>query len=179
MPSFIVHLLVPILLLLALRLAPPKAALLMLPFTFFPDLDFWVGVHRATTSNIFILLPGLLLWYWWRQQGDDRAIYPAVATFYLASHLLMDIFAGGVVLFWPVWDRNFFWLIQIVVNTQTGEPDIRSDPGTSQGAPQVAEFFQWVSPFEAAMLALTVVAVAGTLAYRWWQQRPPKGPAER
>lgn len=164
----------PILLLLALRLAPPKVALWMLPFTFLPDLDFWLGVHRATTSNVFILLPGLYLWYRWRQSDPNKAIYPAVATYYLASHLLMDIFAGGVVLFWPLWDQNFFWFVQIVVNTQTGEPDITSDPGTSSGAPQVAEFFQWVSPFEAAMLALTLVAVGGTLAYRWWKARQEK-----
>lgn len=172
MPSFVVHGLVPILLLLALRLARPKVALWMLPFTFLPDLDFWIGIHRATFSNIFILVPFALGWYLYKDHRPSWSPYFGVATYYLASHLVMDLFAGGVVVFWPIWDQNFFWFVQIVVNTRTGERDVTSDPGTSPGAPEVTEFFRWLSPIEAAMLALTLVVVAGTLAYRWWQRRP-------
>lgn len=167
MPSFIVHGLIPLLLLLAFRLVPVRAALWMLPFTWLPDLDFWIGVHRATTSNVFILIPGLIALYRWRQTRPDWVPYAGAATFYLASHLVMDVFAGGVVLFWPIWDQTFFWHILVQINTQTGEPDITADPGTFEGAPQVVEVFTWISPFEAAMLALTLLVTAGYLGWRW------------
>ncbi len=171
MPSFIVHGLIPLLLLLALRLTSVRVALLMLPFTWLADLDYWFGFHRATTSNIFWLLPFLLAWYLWREHRPTWAPYAAVASYYLASHMILDIFAGGVVLFWPLWDQTFFWQILVLVNTQTGETDVVNDPGSFEGVPEVAEVFAWISPFEAAMLALTVIVVGATLLYRHWPTR--------
>jgi hypothetical protein len=169
-PSFVVHGLVPLLVILALRLAPPRVALATLPFTWLPDLDFWIGVHRATTSNVFILLPTLYLWWRWRAERPDRAQYAGVATIYLASHLVMDLFAGGIVPFWPIWDRTVFWHFLIRINTQTGERDITNQPGSHEGAPQVVEWFTWLSPIEAAMLAFTALALVGTLGWRWYRQ---------
>lgn len=171
MPSFVVHGLIPLLVVLALRLAPPRVALTMLPFAWLPDLDFWIGVHRATTSNIFILLPTLYLWYRWRQNEPERALYAGIATFYLASHLAMDLFAGGIVPFWPLWGQTIFWHFLIQINTQTGETDVTNEPGTHEGAPQVVEVFTWLSPVEAAMLAFTLAAVVVTLGWRWYQRR--------
>lgn len=170
-PSFVVHGLVPLLLVLALRLAPPKAALAMLPFTWLPDLDFWIGVHRATTSNVFILLPTIYLWWRWRKTRPTRSMLAGLATFYLASHLIMDLFAGGIVPFWPLSNRTVFWFFLIQINTQTGERDITNEVGTQEGAPQVVEVFTWLSPTEAAMLALTVFAVGTTLAWQHWPWR--------
>lgn len=167
MPSFVVHGLIPLLLLLALRLAEPKQALAALPFTWLPDLDFWLGVHRATTSNVFILLPTLYLWWRWREDKPAWSTYAGLATFYLGSHLIMDLFAGGIVPLWPLLDTTVFWHFLIQVNTETGQPDVTSNPGTHEGAPQVVEVFTWLSPIEAAMLALTVVATAGVLAWRY------------
>ncbi len=171
MPSFVVHGLIPLLLILALRLAPPRVALLMLPFTWLPDLDFWVGVHRGTTSNVFILLPTIYLWYRWRNQDSKRSTYAGIATFYLASHLLMDLFAGGIMPLWPVWNETVFWHFLIQINTQTGETDVLNEPGSHEGAPQVVEWFTWLSPIEAAMLALTALALVGTLGWRWYSNR--------
>lgn len=171
MPSFVVHGLIPLLVILALRLAPPRVALLTLPFTWLPDLDFWLGIHRATTSNVFILLPTLYLWYRWRQTQPERATYASTATIYLASHLVMDLFAGGIVPFWPLWGETVFWQFLIRINTQTGETDVVNEPGSHEGAPQVVEWFTWLSPIEAAMLAFTVAAVALTLGWRWYKRR--------
>ena len=163
MPSFIVHLLIPPLLLLALRAAPARAVLWMLPFTLLPDIDYFFGVHRATTGNLFILIPSAVLWWRWRARQDARAAYAGVATFYLASHLLMDVFAGGTVLFWPLWDQNFFLLFQVIIDTETNTPIAAVDAGSEPGAPEVARYFRWISAFESAMVALTVVTVLG-----WW-----------
>ncbi|MDX1611553.1 MAG: hypothetical protein R3185_04230 [Candidatus Thermoplasmatota archaeon] len=163
MPSFIVHGLLPPLLLLALRLAPPRAVLWMLPFTWLPDIDYFFGVHRAWTGNLFILLPTLALWWYWREERPDWSAYPAVATFYLGSHLLMDTFTGGTVLFWPIWDQTFFWEFQVFIDTETNRPVPVSEIGSHEGAPTVSRFFRWISTFETAMVALTAVVVGVTL----------------
>lgn len=171
MPSFIVHGLIPLLLLLAFRLVPPRVALWTLPFTWFPDLDFWIGVHRATTSNVMILLLPLVAWYGWRKTRPSWAPYAGAAAFYIGSHLLMDVFAGGVVLFWPFWNQTFYYQFLVLVNTQTGESNVVADPGTFSGAPEVSEVFAWISPFEAAMLALTLVVTVGVFGWRWLSEK--------
>lgn len=166
MPSFIVHLLIPPLLLAALRLAPNRAILWMLPFTLLPDVDYFVGVHRAWTGNVFILLPALYLWHRWRETEPVRAGYAAVAAFYLGSHLFMDVFAGGTVLFWPIWDQNVFLFFEVIIDTETNQPITNVGAGTEAGAPQVARFFRWISAFETAMAAMTAVTLAGAWLWR-------------
>ncbi|MGH7337714.1 MAG: hypothetical protein ACREI7_09055, partial [Myxococcota bacterium] len=122
--------------------------------------------HRAVTSNVFVPLAGAAVWQWCRVKRPDRAIYAAVATYYLASHLLMDLFAGGIVLFWPVWDQNFFFHFEVVVDTLTNRPITDFEAGTEPGAPPVARYFQWISAFETAMVALTVATLLVVLALR-------------
>ncbi len=173
MPSFIVHGLIPPLILLAFRLAPPRAVLWMLPFTWLPDLDYVVGIHRATTSNLLFLLPFVVAWLGWRKTRPTWSPYAGVAAFYVASHLAMDLFAGGIVPFWPFWDRTFFLHFEVIVDTSTNQPVPISDVGTQQGAPEVARYFQWISPIETAMLALTAAVGLGFLVYRWRTGRWP------
>lgn len=173
MPSFIVHGLIPPLLLLAFRLVPPRVALWTLPLTWMPDLDFWLGVHRATTSNLFILIPGLVAWYRWRSTRPGWSPYAAAGTYYLASHLLMDVFAGGIVPLWPFVDVTFLIDCRVVVETATGDLIPICNPETHGGAPQVAEFFTWISPFEVAMVSVTAAVALAVFAYRWYSGRQP------
>lgn len=173
MPSFIVHGLIPPLLLLAFRLAPPRVVLWMLPFTWLPDLDYVIGVHRATTSNLMILVPFVVAWYGWRKTRPTWAPYAGVAAFYIASHLVMDLFAGGIVPFWPFWNETFFFHFEVIVNTDTNQPVPISDVGTREGAPEVAQFFRWISAFETAMLALTTAVGIALGLYRWRTGRWP------
>lgn len=173
MPSFIVHGLIPLLLLLAFRLVPPRVALWTLPFTWLPDLDFWVGIHRATSSNLMLLIPGLVAWYGWRKTRPTWAPYAAAATFYVASHLLMDVFAGGVVLLWPFVDTTFLVDCRVVVETATGRLIPICNPETMAGPPQVSEYFLWISPFEIAMVAAVAAVGLGVVGYRWYAGHLP------
>lgn len=162
---------IPLLVLLALRLAPPKIALLMLPFALLTDLDHWIGVPRATFHNIFVTLPALALWYHWRNEHPHRATYAGTAAYYLASAVAMDIFAGGVVLFYPLLNTNFLVDCRVLVRTETHELIPICNPETEAGAPALSEIFTWISPFEVAMVAWTLAVAATVLAVRWYRYR--------
>ncbi len=168
MPSFVVHGVVPTLLLLAVGFTP-RRVLLLLPLTFLPDLDFALGVHRASLHNVFILLPGAV-WAWAESrygEGWERAEWGVIATVYLGSHLLMDVFTGGIVLLWPVVNRALFVWVAVLVHTDTLSWELVLEPGTLVGPPVTSEVYTWLAPSEAAMLVLLAVGVVVWALVRW------------
>ncbi len=105
MPNWAIHLIVPLLaLLIVSRKDDWKYVLLLLPLAVISDLDTFVTQHRALLHNIFI--PVLLLLAAWRLD-KYRTIF-VISAVYFASHILMDMFGGGVVLFYPFYDRMAF-----------------------------------------------------------------------
>ncbi|MDJ1420979.1 MAG: hypothetical protein M5U10_03575 [Candidatus Methanoperedens sp.] len=78
--------------------------LLLLPLAVIPDLDTFLTLHRALLHNIFIplilLLFGLLL-------KEKRTMFN-IGAVYTASHVFMDMFDGGVVLFYPFYNQMAF-----------------------------------------------------------------------
>ncbi len=165
------HLLIPLLLLLALRLAPPKAAILMLPLALVHDLDYWIGAHRALLHNAFVVVPALALWWHWRHDEPARATYAGVAAYYLASHLLMDLFVGGIVLLYPLLNVTLRMNCRVLVRTETNELIPMCNPETQAGPPTVAEIYTWISPFEVSMVAWTLAVALAVLGARWWRGR--------
>ncbi|MGQ0535858.1 MAG: hypothetical protein ACT4PT_07280 [Methanobacteriota archaeon] len=167
MPSFVVHALLPPLLLLAARVETRKV-LYLLPLALAADLDFFVGAHRATLTNVWIpLAVGAAAWWHHRRPGlSTRAAWLAVAFYYLASHLVMDAFVGGVVLFYPLTDTTYLIDASILVDTRTLEPIVEFAPAASPGIPTVTPLYQFLSPVEAAMLALSSVFGLGVLIWK-------------
>src|SRR5659263_681536 len=97
MPTWAIHLLVPLLVLLIVgRKEDYKYILLLLPFAVFPDIDTFVTEHRALLHNIFIPLAlasiGISL-------KKMKKIF-LITAFYFASHVILDIFGRGVILFY-------------------------------------------------------------------------------
>lgn len=104
-----------------------------------PDADALFLVHRASLHNVFILIIPLLLFILTKNRNA------AIGFFYLASHLVLDLFNGGVFLFYPLYDNVFFaraefWftgggfrhvleygISRSVINTGGGEPVISSE----------------------------------------------------
>ena len=115
MPSIGLHLAVTLFFLAAvLKDDDLKPALLLLPFGLVSDLDSFVGVHRATLHNLFIIfVPLLVLVVYKKLKGStipDR--YFAFASLLLASHIALDAFYNGVFLFYPVVEKSYnpeFW----------------------------------------------------------------------
>lgn len=105
MPDVPIHLIVPLLaLLIVSRREHLKYVLLLLPLAAVSDLDTFATQHRALLHNMFIplllLISGLLI-------KEKRAIF-VIASVYFASHVVLDMFGGGVVLFYPVYNEMAF-----------------------------------------------------------------------
>jgi|SRR5659263_17915 len=105
MPNWAIHLLVPLLALLILgRKEDHKYILLLLPFAVLPDIDTFATEHRALLHNIFI---PLVLAFIGISMKKMRSIF-LITSFYFASHVILDLFGGGVVLFYPFFNEMAF-----------------------------------------------------------------------
>ena len=105
MPNWAIHLLVPLLaLLIVVRKEDYKYILLLLPFAVFPDIDTLATEHRALLHNVFIPLALVLMGI---SLTKMRTIF-FITAFYFASHVILDLFGGGVVLFYPFYNELAF-----------------------------------------------------------------------
>ncbi len=77
-------------------------------FGILPDADIFL-FHRASFHNIFILTIPFLVFIFIKYRRDISGMI----SFYLASHLILDIFDGGVFLLYPFYRRVFFASIEV------------------------------------------------------------------
>lgn len=191
MPSFLPHLVAPLLFALAFLPIERRRILLLAPLVWVPDLDFFFAKdhHRAVLGNIWIPLAfvAALLVLWRRRDPTARLGEfmfrpgaPAnlfLAAYYFLGHALMDVFAGGVPLFWPLSTYSPYLFLSVRVNTATGEPDVVGDGGVPADIPEITPVYEWFSTIDAAVLAFLVVATGLWLAHAWRERRlrpPPR-----
>lgn len=171
----------PLLVLLSIRRLDARKVWVLWPLTFLPDLDYFVSdIHRALTGNVFMLLPFVAVLAYAMRRGHRRpelAEWMVIALGYLVSHLVMDVFTGGSVLFWPLTDYNVCYLLYINVRTATNTLEPHFDVCSAPGIPQVAEVYPWLSVPEGAMLAFVVplgLAFGIVNLVRYLRERSPK-----
>ncbi|HEY9245757.1 MAG TPA: hypothetical protein VIO11_02815, partial [Candidatus Methanoperedens sp.] len=105
MPDWPIHLIVPLLaLLITGKKEHTKYILLFLPLSVMPDMDTFMTQHRALLHNIFIPFSIFLI----GSMLKEKKILFIIASVYLLSHIVLDLFGGGVVLFYPFYDRMAF-----------------------------------------------------------------------
>lgn len=171
MPSAVVHGVVPLLFLLALRRDTRKVWALW-PLTFVPDLDYLVGLHRAALTNVFVLLPFVLGMVWTHREGKRAAFeWWFVAFVYLGSHVIMDTFTGGVTPLWPLSTYTVCYYADVLVHTTDNSYALDYGPCSHAGLGQVAEYYPWLSDTDTAMLAFLVPAAILASAWSFWQGR--------
>lgn len=113
MPDWPIHLIVPLVaLLIVSRKENERYVFLLLPLALLPDIDTFASEHRALLHNIFI---PLILGLGGLASTKYRAIF-LIASAYLASHVLLDMFTGGVVLFYPVYNGMAFVDASLMMN---------------------------------------------------------------
>lgn len=163
---------------------PRKWVILLAPVTYLADLDYLVpGEHRVWTHTL--LIPFLLLGIVWllrrkRKLGEQSFWafattpgWPLVLTltsYFLTAHAIMDVFTGGVALFWPILPTNFLVDLSIDINLQTGEV---LPHGEAQANPEPAPLdpaYPWFTNEHAAILAFLFV-VGLTAAGVFWGRR--------
>lgn len=181
MASFLMHALIPLLFLLAWRHLDARKVLWLWPLTILPDLDYFVGLHRAALLNAFILLPPLL----GLALDKRRREWWLIALAYLVSHLTMDVFDGGVALWYPIstftvcYDAG----VNVVTDTNTILPyweschyggeqgGIIGEGPIASGTPPVRELYAWMVPEEVGILVFLLPATA---LLAWTRLREPR-----
>jgi hypothetical protein len=114
----LMHLLLPILFLLALRI-DTKKVLLFAPLAILPDFDAAFNLHRAVFHSFIpvVILPvGLILYS--RVKRPDWMLSALLVFFYLASHVVLDL--GGVAFAWPFTTDMLFFDPEVTFNMQGG-----------------------------------------------------------
>lgn len=111
MSSLFNHIFIPVVILIifAERLWLNKTYIIALSFFgILPDIDAIIFVHRASFHNIFILIIPLMIFIFIK----DIKIC-GIMNFYLISHLVLDIFNGGIYLLYPFYSKALFLRIEI------------------------------------------------------------------
>lgn len=105
----------------------------------------------------------------WRAFGHVPWGYPAVLiTFYLESHVLLDMFQGGVTPLWPLWDQYIYPRFIIWVNTETGMPRFETTVERGTGAPALSPEYPWLVPEEVAIWLMVLAMLAFAV---WYEKR--------
>jgi len=114
----LMHLLLPILFLLALRI-DTKKVLLFAPLAILPDFDAAFNLHRAVFHSFIpvVILPvGLILYS--RVKRPDWMLSALLVFFYLASHVVLDL--GGVAFAWPFTTDMLYFDPEVTFNMHGG-----------------------------------------------------------
>lgn len=190
MVSWLPHAVIPGLVALAFFAVPRRTLLAWLPLVWAPDMDYVIqSQHRAITHSAFIPMAAfaavIILWrkhdpaarFWEFATRPGAPVALSLAAYYVGSHLLLDIFQGGVVLFWPVLDTNFFLGFQILLDTAENTFTPSGEGGTSVGAPELSPVYPWFSYEHSAILAfLAVCAAVAAGVWAWWRWRGTAAP---
>ena len=114
----VIHLLLPLLFLLALRV-DTKKVLLFAPLTILPDFDAAFHLHRAVFHSfipVLILPVGLVLYS--KMKRPEWMLSSLLVLFYLSSHVILDL--SGVAFAWPFTTDMFYFDPEITFNMQGG-----------------------------------------------------------
>lgn len=191
MPSFLPHILAPTLVAAAFFGIPRRTVLLLSWTVYLPDLDYVLPAqHRAVTHSVLIplLLLATLVALWRRRDPAARfwefatrpgaPVVLSLLAFFVASHTLMDVFAGGVVLLWPLWDANFYLEFVILLDTGQNTFSPEGGGGSFAGTPPLSPLYEWVSPVDTAVFVFLAATTLTWLAIRGWRRvagtAPPK-----
>ncbi len=155
--DLLMHLLFPLLFLLALRVDTRRAVLLA-PLAVLPDLDALFGLHRALGHSFIpiLVLPMALLAYskYMRPEWMPAAV---LTQFYLASHVVLDL--GGVAFLWPLVGDQFYLELGVTLSADDGfDIGLVADWGTRELADMGTTYV--LSDFGFALLFLAALSAA-------------------
>lgn len=166
MPDWPTHLIVPLLaLLIVSRKENLKYVFLLLPLALIPDFDSFAVQHRALLHNMFI---PLILGLCGMASRKYRAVF-IIASAYIASHVLLDMFAGGVVLFYPVYNGMAFVDASLKMS-QTYDLLWTFDYGFKPYAPGWMTAYGYVSDSTGTGAMAFVLTACVCVAYRRWRE---------
>ena len=87
-------------------------------FAVLPDADVFFLPHRAVFHNFLFVVFPLLLFILVKSKRE----FFGIIFFFLASHLLLDLFDGGIFLFYPFYDSIFYAHVELLFKMETIKP---------------------------------------------------------
>ncbi len=114
----LMHLLLPVLFILALRI-DTKKVLLFAPLAILPDFDAAFQLHRAVFHSfipVLVVPVGLILYSKFKR--PEWMLGALLAQFFLASHIVLDL--GGVAFAWPFTTEMLYFDPELTFNMQGG-----------------------------------------------------------
>lgn len=163
------HLLLPLLVLLALRV-DARRAILFAPLAVLPDFDALFGLHRALGhSFIPILVVPLAVVAYTHFRKNEWYAASLVALFYLTSHVVLDL--GGVAFLWPFVTDQFYFEPTVSFAVSDGLDLAFSIEYGMRPLPEMGTT-SFLSDSGAALLLLGLL---GALVYRHEAKRALKG----
>ena len=103
MSSLFTHIFIPLIILIVFsdKLGLSKKMILALSiFAILPDLDMFL-FHRATLHNVFIFIIPLIIYIIFK---NIKVV--GIITYYLFSHILLDVFNHGVFILYPIYNKT-------------------------------------------------------------------------
>jgi hypothetical protein len=111
----VVHLILPMLLLLAAKL-DSRVVVPLAIFAIVPDLDSLLGPHRMVLHNLFVVVGVPLAFILITRVKRPALVMPgAVIMFYLISHIVL--YMSGVALLYPFYGDAFFFIPHVGLTT--------------------------------------------------------------
>ena len=154
----LMHILLPTLFLLAIRL-DPKMVILFSPLTILPDFDAAFGLHRAVFHSFVpvVVIPVALIVYS-RLRKPEWLVGALLVQFFLASHVVLDL--GGVAFLWPFVEDQLYFDPVITFGLQGGiDFDFQLEYGWKPYEPMETTQFVSESGFAILFLAALMTVV--------------------
>lgn len=111
----VVHLILPLLLLLAAK----QDSRIVVPLSIFailPDFDSLLGPHRMVLHNLFVIVVIPLAFILIARVKKPSFVLPGmIIMFYLISHIILDM--SGVALLYPFYENAFFFIPHVTMTT--------------------------------------------------------------
>jgi len=136
----------------------PKKIVILSFFGILPDIDIFL-FHRASFHNIFILIVPILIYILTRDKNFG------IICFYLTSHLVLDIFNGGIFSLYPFYENVFYVRTEILFNQSNFIPLVEygiSDKIENMGKGEGAISSENVG----IVLLLVIVSILSKIKYK-------------
>lgn len=154
MADIIIHLIVPLLILLLICDKDKHIYIYsLLPLALFADIDV-IYEHRAMLHNLFIPFALFILSY---IVSEKKKIIFLFSAIYLFSHTILDIFNGGVKIFYPFYDKMFGVRTDIILTAETNSINYFFDIGFKDHFHQTCDTVNVITTGGMGILVLALI----------------------
>ena len=141
-----------------------KKILFLSFFAVLPDADALFLPHRAVFHNFIVVFAALLFFITAKEKKD---VY-GIIFFFLFSHILLDLFDGGIFIFYPVYDIVLYSYIEL--QFPFDKIEYVMDYGISNGIMDNGKGQPMISSENIAVVFLLSVVILLALTVKKWKR---------